>query len=155
MEYTKIEQLTVGTGFVEFLEGKYYVTYEVVKNDGDTAYMKSKNIPGYDFELTQDDIDLRLQCQVLPLYDTLETAKKSVDDWESHKISNNYNDDEVLGWRKGDEYYFQHVPTGKKSETWELMKTTKDMEEDVGYYQIELDLFSGRKNLFLQEILGV
>ena len=155
MEYTKIEQLAVGTGFVEFLEGTYYVTYEVVKNDGDTAYMKSKNIPGYDFELTQDDIDLRLQCQVLPLYDTLETAKKAVDDWESHKISNNYNDDEVLGWRKGDEYYFQHVPTGKKSETWELMKTTKDMEEDVEYYQIELDLFSGRKNLFLQEVLGV
>ena len=78
MEYTKLEKLSVGTEFVEFLNCNLFVTYVVVANDGETATMDSLYPEGYDFELTQEDIDIRIEMGVLPIYDTLETAKESV-----------------------------------------------------------------------------
>ena len=78
MEYTKLEKLSVGTEFVEFLNCNLFVTYVVVANDGETVTMDSLYPEGYDFELTQEDIDIRIEMGVLPIYDTLETAKESV-----------------------------------------------------------------------------
>ena len=78
MDYTKLEQLTVGTEFVEVLHGHLYITYKVVGNDGKRAYMESLSPVGYDFELTQEDIDIRLDIGVLPLYSTMEAARDGV-----------------------------------------------------------------------------
>lgn len=76
-------------------------------------------------------------------------------DWKKVKMNNPYNDDEVNAYQKDGEYYFVHVPTGITTIVYKLGVDPEYLGKNDKETNIEIELFSGRLHLFMQDLFGV
>lgn len=73
--------------------------------------------------------------------------------WKGKVIDNPYNKDIILVFMQGNKYYFENKTKSTQSKTYTMLLGLHNWKS-VKFYTIrQLELYTGRKHLFIQEEL--
>ncbi len=73
--------------------------------------------------------------------------------WKGKVIANPYNKDRILVFRRGNKYYFENETKSNQSKTYTIMLGIHNWKLLKFYTIRQLELYTGRKHLFIQEEL--
>lgn len=71
--------------------------------------------------------------------------------WKAYTIDNPYSDDELLVYTCKDMYYFKLPKRDARTKVYRIILGRIGINTFDWYKDLELQLYSGRKHLFLQE----
>lgn len=78
--------------------------------------------------------------------------RNGVEVWTSERVDNHVNDDEIRCFEHGNKYFFKNMRTHDVSRKYRVLLGRYWLEHWSAYLERETILFSGRRQLFTEEM---
>lgn len=77
----------------------------------------------------------------------------TIEIWTSIKVDNHENDDTILAFEYKNRYYFENTRTDEESPRYRVFLGRFFLNHWKAYQRFEMILFSGRRQLFTEEMM--